>query len=443
MASPAANDSSGTSTESLPAFRTAVDPRVVRELWLLDVRRAVLLSGVAAVLAIGITLVEVFLPSVRQPVGEVARKDWYTLIYGVACALNAGVGAAFVRRSSSRFGIGPASAVAFIVLSLCYVLVLVAIQETRNQPELYYIMAVLVTGGMIPLPPLLFAGLAGAGGGAAIITVYVAGAGLGGPALSASLILLTTFIAIIVANSNYSRWRSLFSSQFAAEDAQRERDRFMRITAHDLRNPIGTIPDFVRLIRQRLPEEAERDLTAEFDILEMTARATRSMLDNLLLWGQSATGELEPQWTAFDVSALATSVTDRMAAHIHLKSIELTVEVDEPCIVTSDAEFVRTIVHNLIANAVKFTPEHKKITVSCTCDDDRTLVEVDDTGIGMAEVDHPAQRSGTAGERGTGLGLQLIETLAQKIGATLELRSTPGSGTHASLRIPRKPVASD
>lgn len=414
-----------------PLSAQSLDSRVRDDLALINLRRSVLLSTLAVIFLAVFTGLE--LATRWTAPLALTVQDWASVAYMLGCVAIAILGNRG-RAHGARWAHG--IAVAFVTVSLTNNVFLILVGHTQVAPELYFIMVILATGGMLPLPPRVYAPVAGAFGVVAIATVLTAGSHIATPAISASLLAITTTVAILISSGNYHRWRMALRSRFIAEDAMHDREQLLRITAHDLRNPIGTIPDFVRLIRRRIPEETERELSEEFDILEMTARATRGMLDNLLLWAQTTSGDLEPRPAGFDLAEVVSSVADRMAAHLHLKSITLDVHGVESCTITNDVEFVRTILHNIVANAIKFTPEHETVTLHVRCGDDAALVDVCDNGIGMDLSQEPEQRSGTAGERGTGLGLPLVRELARRIHAELSVDSHPGGGTRVSIRIP-------
>ena len=110
----------------------------------------------------------------------------------------------------------------------------------------------------------------------------------------------------------------------------------------------------------------------------------------------------------------------------------------------SQSDAAAAILRNLVANALKFTPPGGRVTLSCARRDDRVVIIVADTGVGMSEAQtsslfHLERRStsaGTDGERGAGLGLLLCRDLAEWIDATLEVESRLGAGTTFRLLLP-------
>jgi two-component system phosphate regulon sensor histidine kinase PhoR len=123
---------------------------------------------------------------------------------------------------------------------------------------------------------------------------------------------------------------------------------------------------------------------------------------------------------------------------------------DETITVRADAEGVRTILDNLIDNAIKYTPEAGQVFVRCRVAQDAVTLEVQDTGIGIAEKDQgrvferffrvDKARSREMG--GTGLGLSIVKHLAQAFGGSVGLESQVRKGSTFLVRLPRgKPAA--
>jgi two-component system sensor histidine kinase/response regulator len=112
---------------------------------------------------------------------------------------------------------------------------------------------------------------------------------------------------------------------------------------------------------------------------------------------------------------------------------------------------VTTIIRNLLTNAVKFTNEQGTVTLRLKTAEDGVLIEVEDTGIGMApdeldklfRVDVSNKSIGNAASRskGTGLGLILCKEFVLRHGGTISVTSDPGKGSRFSVRLPLKPIS--
>jgi two-component system, OmpR family, phosphate regulon sensor histidine kinase PhoR len=121
-----------------------------------------------------------------------------------------------------------------------------------------------------------------------------------------------------------------------------------------------------------------------------------------------------------------------------------TVAPSTPVIATADEEGIRTILSNLVDNAIKYTPSGGKITLRWYPNDEGAVVEVQDSGIGIAEKDqariferfYRVDRARSRELGGTGLGLAIVKHLAQAFGGSVGLQSAPKQGSTFSIRLP-------
>ncbi len=397
--------------------------------------RTMVVGFIAFVAVLILELVELAWGAVETGTLAVGTQDVVALCYSLAAG-GLGLWAWRLRRRGARRPIASLClATLLFALSLAVVVLVIGQQTTIAMPEVYFITALLASAGLLPLPPRRFLAITAPAVAGAIGMIFLAGPS-GTPLLNAAIVATASLIAISMAHLNFVRIRSMFSSRLRAEDAVAERDEFVRILAHDLRNPIGALPDFASLIRHRHRADPTGDLTTELDVLESTARGVRSQLDNVLLWGRAREGRLEVEDGVVDVPDLIQSIAESVAAHAHLKDIDLVTDAPSVLPVRSDPGLLRAVVRNLVDNALKFTEPGGRVTVACRLDGTCAVIDVTDDGIGMESGAHQRQRGGTGGERGSGLGLSLVRTLVERLGASMSIDSTPGAGTAVRVRMP-------
>ena len=136
------------------------------------------------------------------------------------------------------------------------------------------------------------------------------------------------------------------------------------------------------------------------------------------------------------------------AAAATQKELSVSSQVDRAMQVVFDPRSLRHIVHNLVNNAIKFTPHHGSVTISAADSEAGTIVEVKDTGIGIKPEDQPrlflefrqVDGSTSRGYEGVGLGLALSKRLVELQGGQIWMESVPGSGSAFRFLIPRLPV---
>ena len=128
-----------------------------------------------------------------------------------------------------------------------------------------------------------------------------------------------------------------------------------------------------------------------------------------------------------------------------MKRLNLYIQMDGPLVVTTDRDYLLTVLRNLISNAIKFTPPEGTIWLKGKVEGGALVLEVEDSGIGIAKEDFEKlftltadkKSIGSSPEKGTGLGLVLVKEMMDRLGGTIELQSQPGAGTSFMLRLSR------
>jgi len=213
--------------------------------------------------------------------------------------------------------------------------------------------------------------------------------------------------------------------------------------SHELRGPVSVIRTTAELAVRgnRTNPEYHGDMVQILTEAERTTRLIESLL--ILARADSKEGALQHELTP-----LAASVREVIAQGRNLaaeKSIELTANlISEPIIVRADSEALRRMFFILVDNAVKYTPEGGRIRVSLTSSNGKAAVTVEDSGIGIAEVDQPhifdrfwrADQVRSRGAGGAGLGLAIAHWIVEEHKGSLEVQSRPGHGSTFTVTIP-------
>lgn len=226
-----------------------------------------------------------------------------------------------------------------------------------------------------------------------------------------------------------------------------EKDKLFSIVAHDLRSPFNAILGYSELLM--LSSKA-----FDVDQIETYARATHEgasrvfgMMENLLAWAK-----LQMEHTEFSPSDHAIrELFDQTIETYRMVASEKGVEIDAQLptgTLTCDEGMLITIVRNLINNAVKFSHKQGVVRIMFEAHPDAlppaVTIGIADQGIGMTDEQISKLRAhgsldsnhGTAGESGTGLGLNLCIDLLDRHGAALEVASSPGCGSRFSFTLP-------
>lgn len=224
------------------------------------------------------------------------------------------------------------------------------------------------------------------------------------------------------------------------------RDKLYSVIAHDLRSPMGSIKMVLNMLILNLPSNVIGE--EMYELLTMANQTTEdvfALLDNLLKWTKSQIGKLKVVYQDFNMVEVVEGVCEIFAMVASLKNIKIVQEIPaENVYVHADIDMVKTVIRNLISNAIKFSNEGTEVVVSLTEEDGMAIVKVKDHGCGIDEenqkkllhTDTHFSTFGTNNEEGSGLGLLLCQDFAVKNGGKLWFTSKEGEGSTFSFSIP-------
>ena len=169
---------------------------------------------------------------------------------------------------------------------------------------------------------------------------------------------------------------------------------------------------------------------------------TTALLDNLLVWANMQIKDSRPNIIIIDIEEAILDAIDNVNIQAIQKKISLNKTLHATCAL-GDQNIVTIAVRNLLTNALKYSNENSRIIINSFEKDKQVFIEIIDEGIGMdAEkikelLNNEVETTvGTAGERGTGLGIFLIRELLQKINGVLLIESTKGKGSVFTIKLP-------
>ena len=225
------------------------------------------------------------------------------------------------------------------------------------------------------------------------------------------------------------------------------KNKLFHIVSHDLRSPFNGILAF----SQTLAEEAEtlsREEIQDFSQTVLTsAEQFIHLIDNLLQSTRFELGTLDYQPTNIALDTVVMNVLTLLKGNAAQKNIDVVYQSNPSAEVLADSTMLHSIVQNLVGNALKFTPLEGRVTIQAEEQDSMIQVSVIDTGVGVTpeklaglfEVTAARSTDGTAGEKGTGLGLPLCKDLVEKHGGRVWVDSVVGQGTSFHFTLPKAP----
>ena len=229
------------------------------------------------------------------------------------------------------------------------------------------------------------------------------------------------------------------------EEANRRREEFVAMMAHELRNPLSPIRTGLQLLRLT---ESQDQLIQIRMMMERQVENMSRLIDDLLDVSRITRGKIELRREFLDAAEVLRHAADarmRLAAEKGLHIEVVPAPDGAPAHVHADPVRLEQMINNLLSNAIKFTPPKGRITISASRDGNDVILSVSDTGIGIppsmlrtvfelfAQTDRGLDRS----QGGLGIGLTIVKTLAELHGGTAEaLSEGAGKGTEIRIRLP-------
>jgi two-component system, sensor histidine kinase and response regulator len=228
-------------------------------------------------------------------------------------------------------------------------------------------------------------------------------------------------------------------------EANISKDKFFSILAHDLRNPFNALLALTTLLKDEWSHYGPDEITRYLDRIQQAAERSYTLLENLLEWSRSQAGRLRFTPQKVSVNMLVDESIRVLEHQAHVKNIAVSVNVPEHLEVQADVKMLTTIVRNLLSNAIKFTPPGGRVIIDGQAGDDGVRVCVRDTGVGIKpgalaqlfRIDAHHTTTGTADERGSGLGLILCKEFTDRHGGALQVHSEPGAGSTFTVILPQ------
>ncbi|GIZ07787.1 sensor histidine kinase KdpD [Flavobacterium sp. UMI-01] len=225
-----------------------------------------------------------------------------------------------------------------------------------------------------------------------------------------------------------------------------DKDRFFSIIAHDLRGPFNGIIGLSELLLENDHELDTKETNEFIQMIHQSSKNAFSLLDNLLTWARSQTGNLEFRPQKIEVSTIIDKTIHLLTNIAKNKNITIQSEIAPHQYVIADKDMLETVFRNLISNAVKFTENNGTIVLSMKKENDQIIFSVQDNGIGIAPekitklfaINQRNNSLGTNNETGTGLGLMLCKDFVEKHGGKIWVQSQVGEGSTFMFSIPDK-----
>jgi signal transduction histidine kinase len=222
------------------------------------------------------------------------------------------------------------------------------------------------------------------------------------------------------------------------------KSEFVSTVSHDLRSPLTLIRGYATML-QMVGELNEQQSGYARKIITSVENMSR-LVNNLLDLGRIEAG-ITLQLEKVNIQDVLDKVVSGLQLQAAQKLIQLDLEIPDQAdlLIEADQALLQQALYNLVENAIKYTEADGTVNVNLHSHEDRIIFEVRDSGIGIAPADQPrifekffrAGRRGLQHDKGTGLGLTIVKSIAERHGGRVWLESQLGKGSIFFLEIPR------
>ncbi|WP_205461874.1 tetratricopeptide repeat-containing sensor histidine kinase [Mangrovibacterium lignilyticum] len=228
------------------------------------------------------------------------------------------------------------------------------------------------------------------------------------------------------------------------QKAVNTQNKLFGIIAHDLRSPLVSVNNFVRLLNYYIADGRYDKITRMAKEMDRKNDQVLELTDNLLNWARSQSGGLTPVLQHISLNEILDECYELYLPVAERKEISLELEAEGNCLLWADRDMVRTICRNLINNALKFTPQKGTVRLNYSCTKTEARVSVSDTGMGISpdrqkrlfNVSKEDVRNGTDGERSSGLGLSVCKEFCEILHGKISVRSQENTGSTFTFTMP-------
>ena len=232
------------------------------------------------------------------------------------------------------------------------------------------------------------------------------------------------------------------------KESNNTKDKFFSIVAHDLKSPMNSLLGFTDLLANDYSEYPDEKRLEFVNLINRSAQSTYKLIENLLEWARFQQGQIKFLREHLNLRDIINECFEGYALNAFEKQIEFCNNVSEDLILNIDRNSLKTILRNLISNALKFCSQGGKISINANSTMNFIVITIQDTGVGIAKekierlfkIEESVSTTGTRGEKGTGLGLVLCKELTVKNQGKIEVESELGKGTTFKITFPKDDI---
>lgn len=223
-----------------------------------------------------------------------------------------------------------------------------------------------------------------------------------------------------------------------------DKDRFLSILAHDLKGSFSTLLGYSELLTENSRIYDIAKIEEQIIVISKTANNSYDLLEDILSWASAQSGKFPYSPKDLNIKDICNVVVESISSNAKIKNITVSFSSVKDILVLADINMLKTILRNLISNAIKFTNKGGHINVTYEEGDEYITIAVADNGVGMDQqtvaklfdISQSHTTRGTESEKGTGLGLLLCKEFVEQHNGKIWVESELGKGSVFKFIIP-------
>ncbi|MCM4172622.1 PAS domain-containing sensor histidine kinase [Arenibacter sp. TNZ] len=238
--------------------------------------------------------------------------------------------------------------------------------------------------------------------------------------------------------------QTLKESEVQLRELNATKDKLFAIIAHDLRSPFNNILALCEILNIAIKKSEVESSEKYLGLIDSTAKKTLVLLENLLDWAKSQSGQISFKSEKISIANVIQEILDLSRSIARTKGITINVIESDDIEVISDIKILKTIMRNLISNAIKYSKPGGTISIAVIEVENQLKVTISDSGVGMKDetrenlflITANTPLPGTLNEKGSGFGLVLCKEFIEKLGGKIWVESEEGKGSDFNFTLP-------
>ncbi len=238
--------------------------------------------------------------------------------------------------------------------------------------------------------------------------------------------------------------QTLKENQYRLEQLNVDKDRFISILGHDLKNPFNSLLGLSEVLTEDISKLDLDEIETLASQIHTTAHKINSLLEDILKWAGAQQGKIPFKPQISSTREICMDIIDFLSPNANAKNITINYSAPDQINIFADIDMIKTVLRNLVSNAIKFTNSSGIININAEQNSKNVTIAVSDNGIGIEpdelkklfDISEVLTTKGTAGETGTGLGLLLCKEFVVKHGGKIWVESELGKGSTFYFTIP-------